>query len=115
MKSKSQLNQLLFRLTNQQLSFFFEILELLRSANVEEVVERSDITEIECLLVLQSAKTGAYLQEYLGQHYDAFVETLGRYETCLKIIARKLKHIRRLPQIRLNPFLLLQACYWARR
>ncbi|KAK7921557.1 hypothetical protein PG985_009579 [Apiospora marii] len=76
-KWRGQLDTLLFRLKNQKLSFLFDILELLRSANVEDAVDGSDLTETECLLVLQSPKTGAYLQEYLGQHYDAFVEILG--------------------------------------
>ena len=49
--------------------------------------------------MLQSAKTGTYLQEYLGQHYDVFLGTLGRYESCLKLVARKLKDIRRLSQV----------------
>ncbi|KAK8077005.1 hypothetical protein PG996_003175 [Apiospora saccharicola] len=99
MKWEAQLDTLLFRLKNQRLSFLFDILELLRSANVEDVVDRSDLTEPECLPVLQSAKTGAHLRDYLGQHYDAFVGILGRYETCLKLIARKLRHTRRLPLV----------------
>ncbi|KAK6845647.1 hypothetical protein PG995_015757 [Apiospora arundinis] len=96
---QGQLDTLLFRLKNQKLSFFFDILELLRSANVEDVIENPEMTETECLQVLSNAKTGAHLQEYLGQHYDAFIEILGRYESCLKLIARKLKHIRRLPDV----------------
>ncbi|KAK6824639.1 hypothetical protein PG987_012133 [Apiospora arundinis] len=96
---QGQLDTLLFRLKNQKLSFFFDILELLRSANVEDVIDNPEITETECLQVLSNAKTGAHLQDYLGQHYDAFIEILGRYESCLKLIARKLKHIRRLPDV----------------
>ncbi|KAK8087427.1 hypothetical protein PG994_002401 [Apiospora phragmitis] len=106
---QGQLDTLLFRLKNQKLSFFFDILELLRSASIEDVVENPDITETECLLILHDAKTGAYLQAYLGQHYDAFLEILRRYEDCLKLIARKLKHVRRLPKVTKDDLLALLA------
>ncbi|KAI3317382.1 hypothetical protein HD806DRAFT_515334 [Xylariaceae sp. AK1471] len=96
-KYNGLLDDLLHRLGTQRLLFYFDILQLLRNAGVEGVVDRAGVTEDDCLLILQDAKTGIQLQEYLGLHYDTFLNTLGRYENCLKKIAKKLKHIRRLP------------------
>ena len=99
LKWRGQLDTLIFRLKGQRMSFYFAILELLRNAGVDEVVESIDITEEDCLLFLQSAKNGDQIRDYLGGLYDAFIEVLARYETCLKVIASKLRHIKRLPEV----------------
>ncbi|KAK8133460.1 hypothetical protein PG984_005472 [Apiospora sp. TS-2023a] len=85
MKWQGQLDTLLFRLKSQKLAFFLDILELLRSADVDDVAENPNVTEAECLLILQHAKTGECLRDYLGQHYDMFMETLA----CKKAAPKK--------------------------
>ncbi|KAI8635262.1 hypothetical protein F5Y19DRAFT_5551 [Xylariaceae sp. FL1651] len=97
LKHRGQLDILLDRLRDQRISFYFDILQLLRNAEIEEAEDRTDLTEEDCLLILQNEKAGTQLQEYLGVHHLAFLDILRRYEDCIKKIARKLKHIRRLP------------------
>ncbi|KAI1123793.1 hypothetical protein F5Y10DRAFT_45532 [Nemania abortiva] len=96
-KYQGQLDKLLHQLKAQQTAFYFEILQLLRSAEIEEVENRTDISPQDCLSILQNNKNGGKLQEYLGIHYIVFLDVLRRYEQCLGKIAKKLKHIRRLP------------------
>ncbi|CAJ2507319.1 Uu.00g085050.m01.CDS01 [Anthostomella pinea] len=96
---RGHLETLTFRLKYQKLAFYFDILELLRSAQVREAEIGADMTEQECLMVLNDAKNGTQVREYLGIHYDAFIGVLRRYEECLQTIARKLRHITRLPQM----------------
>ncbi|KAI0115596.1 hypothetical protein GGR51DRAFT_503510 [Nemania sp. FL0031] len=97
-KYQGELDKLLHRLKVQQTALYFDIVQLLRSAGIEEVDNRTDISLEDCLLILQSKKSGGQLQEYLGTHYDAFLDILRRYEECLRKIVKKLKHIRRLPE-----------------
>ncbi|KAI1773628.1 hypothetical protein F4818DRAFT_452687 [Hypoxylon cercidicola] len=94
-KWRGQLDTLIFRLKLQRTFFYLQILELLRSAGVEHVVDRLDVTEEECLLILRNSKNGAKVKEYLGLLYDTFLDVLDRYEKCLKAIAAKLGHIHR--------------------
>ncbi|TFA98047.1 hypothetical protein CCMA1212_010227 [Trichoderma ghanense] len=91
MKFHGQLDTLIYRLKLQRTFFYLNILELLRSAGVREVVNKSDITEDECIAVLQNAKNAEEFKEYLGScHlFDTFHEILARYETCLTAIAAK--------------------------
>ncbi|KAI8948203.1 hypothetical protein F4801DRAFT_581628 [Xylaria longipes] len=96
-KYQGQLDKLLYQLKVQQTEFYFDILELLRSAEIEEVDDRVNISLEDCLSILQNNKNGGQLQEYLGIHHSAFFDILRRYEQCLKKIAKKLKHVRRLP------------------
>ncbi|KAI0481842.1 hypothetical protein F4859DRAFT_476195 [Xylaria cf. heliscus] len=95
-KYQGQLDKLLYQLKNQQIAFYFDIVELLRNAEIEEA-ESTAVSPEDCLLILQNKKNGGQLQEYLGIHYSSFLDILRRYEQCLKKIAKKLKHIRRLP------------------
>lgn len=94
-KWRGQLDTLIFRLKLQRTFFYLQILELLRSAGVEHVVDRLDVTEEECVLILRNAKNGAEVKEYLGLLYDTFSDVLERYEKCLKAIATKFGHIHR--------------------
>ncbi|GAP89785.1 putative protein [Rosellinia necatrix] len=96
-KYQGQLDKLLYQLKVQQTAFYFDILQLLRSADIEEVENRTDISPDDCLSILQKDKTGIKLQKYLGIHYSTFLDTLRRYEQCLKKISKKLRHVRRLP------------------
>ncbi|KAI1373035.1 hypothetical protein F4677DRAFT_235567 [Hypoxylon crocopeplum] len=98
-KWRGQLDTLIFRLKLQRTFFYLQILELLRGAGVEDVAGRLDVTEEECVFILQNAKNGAEVQEYLGLLYDTFLEVLDRYEKCLKAIAAKLGHIHRPPNV----------------
>ena len=106
MKFHGQLDTLIYRLKLQRTFFYLNVLELLRSAGVEEVVSKSDITEEECITVLQSAKNADEMNEYLGsgQLFVTFHDILARYETCLKAIVSKLGHIKRPPQVCLSPY-----------
>ncbi|RWA07670.1 hypothetical protein EKO27_g7440 [Xylaria grammica] len=97
LKYQGQLDKLLYQLKVQQTAFYFDILQLLRGAEIEEVEDRTDISLEDCLLILRNNKNGGQLQEYLGIHYGTFLDILRRYEKCLKKIAKKLRHIRRLP------------------
>lgn len=99
MKWRGQLDTLIFRLKGQRMLFYFDILELLRSAGVDEVTDRIDISEEDCLLILQGIKSSEQIQDYLGIHYFLFLEIVTRYETCLKTIAAKLRHVQRLPEV----------------
>ncbi|KAH7324477.1 hypothetical protein B0I35DRAFT_424275 [Stachybotrys elegans] len=96
LKWRGQLDVLISRLKAQRLRFYFDIMELLRLAEVSQVVDRVDLTEEECLIILQDAKKGEKVQQYLGFLHAQFLEVLGRYEDCLKTIAKELRHIRRL-------------------
>ncbi|KAI1115603.1 hypothetical protein F5Y14DRAFT_460325 [Nemania sp. NC0429] len=96
-KYQGQLTKLLDRLKDQRRAFYFEILDLLRSAEIEEVEDRTDISPEDCMVILKNAKNEHRLQEYLGIHHNDFIGILRRYEGCLKSIARRLKHVQRLP------------------
>ncbi|PTB66161.1 hypothetical protein BBK36DRAFT_1119335 [Trichoderma citrinoviride] len=91
MKFHGQLDTLIYRLKLQRTFFYLNVLELLRSAGVEEVVNKSDITEEECIKVLQNAKNADEMKEYLGsgQLFVTFHDILARYEACLKSISAK--------------------------
>lgn len=94
-KWRGQLDTLIFRLKLQRTFFYLQILELLRSVGVQHVVDRLDVTEEQCVVILQDTKDGAEIKEYLGLLYDTFLDVLNRYEKCLKAIAAKLGHIHR--------------------
>ncbi|OTA01363.1 hypothetical protein A9Z42_0016860 [Trichoderma parareesei] len=91
MKFHGQLDTLIYRLKLQRTFFYLHILELLRSAGVREVVSRSDISEEECIKLLQNVKNSDEIKEYLGTGhlFDTFHQILARYENCLKGIAAK--------------------------
>ncbi|KAK3389729.1 hypothetical protein B0H63DRAFT_556836 [Podospora didyma] len=97
-KWHGHLDKLIFRLKLQQTFFYLDTLELLRVANVEEIEDRVDLTEEECAAVLADAKTGEELKRFLGPLYATSIEILGRYEACLKALAGKIGHIKRLPK-----------------
>lgn len=101
MKFHGQLDTLIYRLKLQRTFYYLHILDLLRSAGVKEVVNQSDVSEEECIKILQNAKIGDEIREYLGpgQLHDTFLEILTRYETCLKMIVSKLGHIKRPPKV----------------
>ncbi|KAL7791549.1 hypothetical protein V8C37DRAFT_416722 [Trichoderma ceciliae] len=97
MKFHGQLDVLIYRLKLQRTFFYLNILDLLRSAGVKEIVNKSDVSEEECVKILQKARNCDEIKEYLGpgQLYGTFLEILARYETCLKTIVGKLGHIKR--------------------
>ncbi|KAI0968543.1 hypothetical protein F4678DRAFT_474321 [Xylaria arbuscula] len=92
-KSRGLLDDLIHQLKTQRTSFYLDILELLREARVPEILEDGDPTEEKCIDILQDAKTGIPVQDYLGQLYGPFLEILGYYEKYLREITSKLEHI----------------------
>ncbi|KAI0156710.1 hypothetical protein GGR52DRAFT_198044 [Hypoxylon sp. FL1284] len=96
-KWRGQLDTLIFRLKLQRTFFYLQVLELLRSAGVEHVVDQLDVTEEECVFILQNTKNGGEVKKYLGPLYGTFLDIICRYEKCLQTITTKLGHINRPP------------------
>ncbi|KAI0435595.1 hypothetical protein F4803DRAFT_545016 [Xylaria telfairii] len=99
-KWRGLLSKLIGRLRLQRTFFYLEMLQLLRAAAIEEVIENYDVTEEEFVLILRNVKHADEIKEYLGPLYGTFLEILGAYEKCLKALASKLGHIHRLPESR---------------
>ncbi|KAI0457325.1 hypothetical protein F5B21DRAFT_464007 [Xylaria acuta] len=97
-KWRGLLTKLIGRLKLQRTFFYLEMLQLLRAAAVEEVVDSYGVTEEEFIVILRNAKHADEVKEYLGPLYGTFLAILGRYEKCLKTLASKLGHIHRLPE-----------------
>ncbi|KAL6833602.1 hypothetical protein J3E69DRAFT_324512 [Trichoderma sp. SZMC 28015] len=99
-KFHGQLDTLIYRLKLQRTFFYLNILDLLRNAGVSEVVNKTDLSEEDCITILRNAKTAEEIREYIASEhlYDTFDEILRRYETCLKAIISKLGHIKRPPK-----------------
>lgn len=93
-KWRDQLDILIYRLKLQKCLLHLDLMELLRGAGVDAVVE-DDLTEEECLRVLKDSKNEQAVRGYLGLVYNMFLDVLGRYEACLKILVGKLGHIQR--------------------
>ncbi|KAI1134856.1 hypothetical protein F5Y05DRAFT_193231 [Hypoxylon sp. FL0543] len=98
-KWDGQLDTLVERLEDQRLSFYFDILELLQGAGVEDVVSSDYVPEEMCVSILFNMRNEAEIKEYFGAMHDRFLKILGRYERCLKIIVSKLTHIYRPPNV----------------
>ncbi|KAI1362082.1 hypothetical protein F5Y08DRAFT_341997 [Xylaria arbuscula] len=94
-KWRDQLDTLICRLKLQQCLLYFNLIELLRDAGVEDAIEE-DLTEERCRQILEESKNEEAVRAYLGVvPYSMFLEILKRYETCLTVLARKLEHIHR--------------------
>lgn len=97
-KSHGLVDELIHRLEEQRLNFYLDILELLREAKVPEILaEESDPSPDRCIAILQSARTGHEIEQYLGHLYHHFLKILRFHEKCLQEIANKLSNIVRLP------------------
>ncbi|RTE74823.1 hypothetical protein BHE90_010743 [Fusarium euwallaceae] len=94
-KFRGLLDDLLHQLQTQKTNFYLDILELLREARVPAVLEDLDPTEEKCVEILQDAKNGTQVEDYLGHLYAQFLEILGHYEKCLKEILSGLNNIAR--------------------
>ncbi|KAK3358778.1 hypothetical protein B0T25DRAFT_577022 [Lasiosphaeria hispida] len=93
-KSHGLVDKLIHSLRTQRLHFYLDVLELLREARVPEVLIEGDPAPERCIEILQAAKTGDEVEQYLGPHlFHDFLETLGFYEKYLKEITSKLGHI----------------------
>ncbi|KAF4966732.1 hypothetical protein FSARC_5597 [Fusarium sarcochroum] len=90
------LDDLVHRLQTHRTLYYVNILSLLREARVPEVLQHSDPTEEECVQILSDSKAGVHVEDFLGQLYQAFIETLRYYETYLKEIASCLNNLARL-------------------
>ncbi|KAI0834505.1 hypothetical protein F5Y06DRAFT_300610 [Hypoxylon sp. FL0890] len=98
-KWDGQLDTLIERLEDQRLSFYFDILELLQGAGVDDVMGSDYVPEEICVSILRNMKNEIEIKEYFGAMHDRFLKILGRYENCLKIILSKLTHICRPPSV----------------
>lgn len=93
-KSRGLVDELIHKLKMQQTHFYLDMLELLREARVPEILMEGDPTPDKCIEILQAAKTGNEVEQYLGpQLFHDFLEILGFYENYLKEITSKLGHI----------------------
>jgi hypothetical protein len=90
LKFRGLLDSLIHQLKTQKTNFYLDILRLLRDARV---CDDADPTEERCVAILREAKTSSKVIYYLGQLYQPFLEILGYYESYLKVITCKLKHI----------------------
>ncbi|KAI9147399.1 hypothetical protein HJFPF1_12419 [Paramyrothecium foliicola] len=93
-KSHILVDELIHKLRTQRVHFYLDILELLREAEVPEILTEGDPTPDRCIEILQAVKTGIEIEQYLGpQLFRNFLEIIGFYETYLKKIISKLDHI----------------------
>ena len=100
LKWRGRLDTLLFRLKLQKTFFHLDAMELLRVADIDLGFDHcGDLSEEDCIAVLTETMTEIKVQQLLGQRYNLLLEILRRYEHCLKTIVRKIKHIRRLPDV----------------
>ncbi len=91
LKWRGLVDKLIRQLEDQRRDFYFDILGLLREARVSEIIMEGEPTLDRCVEILQAAKTGDEVKQYLGpQHFNDFLEILGLYETYLKEITSKL-------------------------
>ncbi|KAL2691415.1 hypothetical protein Neosp_001800 [[Neocosmospora] mangrovei] len=89
------LDDLLHQLKMQKTNFYLDILELLREARVPAVLEELDPNEDKCVEILQHARTGTHVEDYLGHLWEPFLEILGYYEKYLKEIVSGLNNLAR--------------------
>ncbi|KAJ8126018.1 hypothetical protein O1611_g7620 [Lasiodiplodia mahajangana] len=93
---KGLLQDLIFKLKLQRRMFYLGILELARSAQVNELVDLADPTEEQCVNLLRNVNNTKQIKLYFGSLHGTFIDIVRRYETCLKAIAGKLEHVYRL-------------------
>lgn len=92
-KSRGLLDDLLHELRNHQRNFYFDILDLLREAEVPEILVAEDPPQEECVKILQDSRTGIQVENYMGHVFRDFLDILTNYEEYLKKIASNLNHI----------------------
>ncbi|KAH6641213.1 hypothetical protein F5144DRAFT_506286 [Chaetomium tenue] len=97
LKWRGDLNILISRLKRQHMLFSFDTRKLLVVANVDDPDGRVDYTEMECVELLSKKGTENKIRSFLATFYGLFLDTLKAYESCLKRIVRKIRHIQRLP------------------
>lgn len=101
-KSHGLVDELIHRLGDQHWNFYLDILELLRNAEVPEIlVEEVDPPPERCIEILQAVRTGEEVKQYFGPLYPHFLEVLRFHENYLKEITSKLSHIIRPPNVSL--------------
>lgn len=86
-------DDLIHQLKTHKTNFYLDILQLLREARVEAILDDLDPTEEVCMEVLFNARTGKEISRYLGHLQPQFLETLGYYENYLKEIVSRLETI----------------------
>lgn len=100
LKWRGDLDTLISRLKRQQMLFSFDTRKLLVVANVDEPDAGIDYTDMECVELLSRKGTENKIRDFLGTFYGLFLDILKAYESCLKRIVRKIRHIQRLPNVR---------------
>lgn len=100
LKWRGDLDILISRLKRQQMLFSFDTRKLLVVANVDEPDGEIDYTDMECVELLSRKGTENKIRGFLGTFYGLFLDILKAYESCLKKIVRKIRHIQRLPNVR---------------
>lgn len=94
---RGHLDTLIHRLKQQDTLFLLSLRELLHIARVQELSDgRLDLTREECVTIFSSPETEEAMKESLGSLNEIILETLRRYEECLKKIVVKIRHIQRL-------------------
>lgn len=106
-KWRDQLDVLIYRLKVQRCLLHLNLVELLRSAGIEDAIEE-DLTEEQCLQILKDSNNEEAVRQYLGViPYNMFLEVLRRYEVCLTTLAGKLGHIHRPTGVRIKPLTII--------
>lgn len=90
---RGHLDTLIHRLKQQDTLFFFDLCQLLDIAGIQEFSD--DLTREECAKILSSPETEEAMKESSGFSHKIILETLRRYEDCLKKIVLKIRHIQR--------------------
>lgn len=94
---RGHLDTLIHRLKQQDILFFLSLRDLLHIAGVQELsAGRLDLTREECAKIFSFPETEEAMKESLGFLHETILDTLRRYEECLKKIVVKIRHIQRL-------------------
>jgi len=93
---RGHLDTLIHRLKQQDTLFFLNLCELLDIAGIQELSDgRVDLTREECAKIISSPETEEAMKESPGLPHQIILDTLRRYEDCLKKIVVKIRHIQR--------------------
>ena len=96
--SRRALDTLIHRLQNARCVFSLKLETLLLAAGIW-INGQSLQNENNCRRILQKKRVARKLEKYLRSSSDNFLLVVGRYESCLKLIAAELGNIKRLPNV----------------
>ena len=101
---RGSLDTLIHRLQNARCVFSLKLETLLLAAGIW-IKGQSLQNEHNCIRILQKKWVARKLKRYLRSSFENFLLVVGRYESCLKLIAAKLVNIKRLPNVSQNTYL----------